>query len=247
MNPLSRTFCALRKEGITYTLKSILPYVHRVYIRDRLPRRCGELNGVTVRYRRVLDSVLPLEFNHPNPESYEAGLVESLRQNIESGDSVVIIGGGWGVSTVVAAKEAGQNGFVQTYEASPQYVEYITETTQLNNVSDRSEVVNAVVSHSVNIRGTVESKKTIAPHDIPDCDVLVLDCEGAEITILDELSIRPRIIIVESHGHLGSSSKGVVNRLKSLSYHVISRKTAERGEQIGKCVDNDVYVITAVR
>jgi hypothetical protein len=47
---------------------------------------------------------------------YEFALLRGLKAVVEPGDTVIIVGGGLGVSSVVAAREAGPTGTVITYE-----------------------------------------------------------------------------------------------------------------------------------
>jgi hypothetical protein len=86
----------------------------------------------------------------------------------------------------------------------------------------------------------------VQPSDIPDCDVLELDCEGAEDTILSELEIKPRVILVETHGSHDTPPSRVKTLLSELSYEIKSIKiAAEDRRQL--CEENDIYVVTALR
>lgn len=205
------------------------------------------MNGVRVRSGRAFDDVVPWKVGHPNLENYESAIIGSLKKHLRDGDQVVIIGGGWGVTSAIAASIVGEAGSVKTFEASPEYSEYVKETTELNRVGDKVKVITAVVSRSVTVRGDSESKNVIEASDLPDCDVLELDCEGAETDILDKLHINPRIIIVESHGHLDSPSDEVIEQLKMNSYEIIDKELAEKDGYAEMCRKNDIYVITARR
>jgi hypothetical protein len=44
----------------------------------------------------------------------------------------------------------------------------------------------------------------ISPAELPECDILELDGEGAESLILRNMTIRPRVIAVETHGVYGA-------------------------------------------
>lgn len=243
---LSRIGAAIKQEGFGYVLKEALPHLHKHYLRDALPRRRTKLNGVLVYHSRLFDNIVPWNTGHPEPENYESEIIKSLNKYTNTGDDIVIVGGGWGISTVVAAEATGRNGTVYTFEASPQYTEYITETAELNNIEDNVEIKNAVVSHTVSVLGSAESDVVVSPSDLPDCDVLELDCEGAEIDILKGIEIRPRVIIVESHGVYGSPTDEVIEQLNSLSYDVVSTEIAEAGSLSKMCEKNDVRVITAI-
>ena len=79
-------------------------------------------------------------------------------------------------------------------------------------MSKRQLTVNhAIVGEAISVYGAPEdlSPRVVTPADLPECDVLALDCEGAEIVILRNLKFRPRAIAVESHGIYGAPSKMV--------------------------------------
>lgn len=241
---LGRARAAVRQDGFTYVVREALPHLHRHYLRDYLPRTTARLNGVTVRSSRVFDDIVPWNVGRPDPENYESAIVSNLRTHVQPGDSVVVVGGGWGVSTVVAAEAAGPDGSVHTYEASPRHAEYTRETIRLNDVEDRCTVENAVVSHTVSTQGDGESDHVISPTDLPECDVLELDCEGAELEILRQMMIRPRTIIVETHGVYDSPTEDVVEQLASLSYEPASPEPADIGLP-EMCEDQDIHVVAA--
>lgn len=246
MELFSRAGESLRNEGFLSTLKGGLRYLHIRYIRKYLPRRRETLNGTIVRSRRRFDRVVPWETGHPEPKQYESATVDNLREHVKGGDSVTIIGSGWGVTTVVAAQQSGDKGSVRAFEASEEYTRYAEETAKLNGVANRVEITNAVVSHTVSTKGETETDAIVEPGDLPHCDILEMDCEGAELDILKELTIRPRVIIVESHGMFGSPTQEIIEELESLSYTIESQQPAEGGAMEDACRENDIWVITAV-
>jgi tRNA A58 N-methylase Trm61 len=119
---------------------------------------------------------------------------------VERGNQVVIVGGGWGLSTVTAARSVGKEGSVVRFKSSESAVRNVEETVHLNDVSERSVIRYAIVSHAYSLRGEKGKATIVSPEDLPECDVLVLDCEGVEKEILEEMEIRPRVLIVETHG-----------------------------------------------
>jgi hypothetical protein len=46
----------------------------------------------------------------------------------------------------------------------------------------------------------------LPPSELPPCNVLELDCEGAEVEILREMNIQPRVILVETHDHFSAGN-----------------------------------------
>jgi hypothetical protein len=62
---------------------------------------------------------------------------------------------------------------------------------------------------------------------LPSCDVLQLDCEGAEVGILREMTIQPRVILVETHGVFGAPTNLAASVLEKRGYVVSDRGLAE--------------------
>ena len=65
------------------------------------------------------------------------------------------------------------------------------------------------------------------PSQLPPCNVLQLDCEGAEAEILRGLIIRPRAILVETHGVFGAPTDLVASLLEKRGYVVSDRGVTE--------------------
>lgn len=211
--------------------------------------RSLRLNGVETGHRkRILDPLLPGFITSRTPASpdqplYEAALLGSLREQVDTGDDVVIVGGGRGISAVVAAERVGPEGSVTVYEASNKMVEEISWTIIANGYERRVTVHHGVVgtyhSHNEDIYGSAEETDRIEIASLPECDLLELDCEGAEVEILSQLEIEPEVIIVETHGFLGASEEDVRNELDRLGYEVRTRGMESESQ--------GVYVLTAVR
>lgn len=60
----------------------------------------------------------------------------------------------------------------------------------------------ASVGPIYNPKRRVPGDSKIPPSELPDCDVLAIDCDGCELDVLDGIEITPRTIIVEHHGEL---------------------------------------------
>jgi hypothetical protein len=108
---------------------------------------------------------------------------------------VTIVGGGYGVSTVVAARHAEA---VTVYEGGAEWAMKVDQTASTNEVSDRVIVRNEVVGEANDVYGETMGN-VIPPEQLPECDVLELDCEGAEEEIINDMGLSPRVIIVEMH------------------------------------------------
>jgi hypothetical protein len=142
--------------------------------------------------------------------SYEEQYVEYIREYVMEGDKVVIIGGFYGVSTVAAATQTGDAGSVTTFEATPDGAKRVNKTAKLNNVQHIVDVNAASVGSVYQLKGRELGDNKIPPDQLPDCDILAIDCDGCELDVLENINISPRIIIVEHHGELNSERSELV-------------------------------------
>lgn len=161
----------------------------------------------------LFDSVLGM----PYYEAWEADFVE---QYLSEGESVVEVGAGYGTTTVKAARQVGESGSVTSYEASPTAHSVALDTLQRNRVEDRVTIHQQAVGTERSIRFDEGGGELIDADDLPPCDVLILDCEGAEIPILRNIDISPRLVIVETHSGLGAPHEETRQLLVELGYHV---------------------------
>ena len=194
---------------------------------------------------RVGDSIIP--WQNTDIPGYEEALVGGIHERVSEGDDVTIVGGGWGVSTVVTAKCVGAEGSVTTYEASPTAVANVRETIRMNHVFGNTDVRHAIVAEGISIRGDVgveEANTIVSPTELPDCDVLVLDCEGAEVPILSKMVIEPETIIVETHGMFGASVSKIRAIIESRGYRTTNKGVAEP-RLSDLCMNNEVFVLVA--
>lgn len=176
---------------------------------------------------------------------YEARLVAGLRAHVRPGDEVVIVGGGVGATAAIAAMLTGPGGRVTCFEAGGRGVRSVRRTARLNGVEDRLLVRHATVARGVSVYGLQLRRKVVPPEALPPCDVLELDCEGAEIDILRGMGIRPRVILVESHGIYGAPTAAVVDVLEQIGYETTDLGTAEP-DLAEVCDEADIHVVLAV-
>ena len=78
---------------------------------------------------------------------------------------------------------------------------------------------------------------------LPPCDVLELDCEGAEVDILQKMIIQPRGILVETHGLFGAPTVLVASLLQKRGYIVSDEGQAEPDPN---CTKNDIRVLLGI-
>lgn len=205
--------------------------LYNLFLRERLPKKISSYNGVPVRDHYLLD----ISKDDTKPD-YEQALLDSLREQITRGQKVVIVGGGWGVSSVVAARLCRHE--VVTFEGSRLSIERMRETLEVSAV-DNVEINYAVVGRDIDTWEGETAERTIEPRQLPECDALVLDCEGAEQEILENLESTPQNIIVETHSMLDSPEQEVRKKLDKLDYSVVEQRVEDR--------DAGVTVLTAVQ
>jgi len=243
---LSKVRDIIQADGLSALASRSIAYAYRQGVRPFIPRR------EPVRYAGIPichdvkwgDRIVPKLWvpvfarNEPN---YEVTLVEGLRETISSGDRVVVVGGGLGVTATVAALRTGPSGTVQCFEGSKQHVRFVRQTAARNNVNNVS-VHHAVVAKSIAIYGRGSDLGAILPSSqLPACEVLQLDCEGAEVEILRKLTIQPRVILVETHGLYGAPTDLVASLLRERGYIVSHRGAAVPGDDY--CTKNDIQVL----
>ena len=186
-------------------------------------RKIAVFNGIAVRGASLYSKIDIF------PE-HEAELISSIRNYVKNGEKALVIGGGSGASTVVVAHQVGNTGSIVSYESNKNSVARVKETINLNKVDDRVVVHHTIVEKPVYLLGDIGNPPTLAAKDLPDCDVLVMDCEGAELPILQNIKIRPRLIIIETHPSLNSPKEKAIKLLDKLGYDIIS--TVARGKSL---------------
>ena len=157
-------------------------------------------------------------------------MISAIRNYVKNGEKALVIGGGSGASTVVVAHQVGNTGSVISYEGNKNSFARVKETINLNKVNDRVEVHHTIVEKPVYLIGEIGNPSILLAKDFPDCDALVMDCEGAELPILQNIKIRPRLIIVETHPTLNAPKEETIKLLDKLGYDIIS--TDARGEAL---------------
>lgn len=203
-------------------------------------------NGVLVRHRkRALAGLVPSRWL-PVPQAdiptFESASVDGLGRVVRPGDAVVVVGGGSGLTAIVAAQlSAGPGGSVVCYEGARARVQYVQEAAVLN-CAESLRVVHAVVGATSNLFDDADGGGLLDPRDLPPCDVLEMDCEGAELSILRSMTIRPRAVVVETHGLFGASTSDVRGLLEELGYGVVDLGVAVSHKR-EYCQQHDIRVL----
>lgn len=248
MGAVSKVSKIYHTVGIAGLCKRFASYCYRNYLRPMSPS-IGYVWWAEVQMvpKKLLDYVVPsdwLHFSTRDSPLYEDALIAGLKEQVRPNDHVVIIGSGFGVTAVIAARLVGQNGSVTCFEAVAKRVKDTRRTARLNKVSKRVHVNHAIVARAIALFGISEGASIVAPEDIPPCDVLEMDCEGAEIEILQTMTIRPRVILVETHGSFGAPTAEVQHLLQQMSYTVRDMGIAESAQKQA-CIDGDIHVLSA--
>lgn len=213
-------------------------------VRPYLPatKRCV-YNGVVMGKRYpFIEDYLPGEFSGIQP-TYKRPNVAAIREHVSAEDTVVIVGAGQGVTTVIAARQAWK-GSVYAYEPGSKWIELTERAVRLNDVDDRVKLIETAVGDVITSQGadTSATGKT-DPEELPECDVLELDCEGSEIEIITGLRKLPEVIIVETHGFCGAPTEETIATLEDRDYEVVERMPVEKGERYAS--ERDAYVLIA--
>jgi hypothetical protein len=200
-------------------------------------------NSVLVPKKRLFEDLIPEKMVESNNKNYEKGIINGLEKLVEKNDKVTILGGGLGVTAVKAAKITGEPSKVTVYEGSKSQILKMKETFRRNNLP-AINIKHAVVGSEKNVWGSSKEAESISVKELEKCDVLEMDVEGSELEILKDLDIRPRAIIVESHGFMGSSTENVKDSLEELGYDIYNVELAEDTEH---AKENDIKVVTGVK
>lgn len=185
-------------------------------------------NSVRTHRQKVGDEHLPSHWPIRTADKPEGkkGLTKPHREFTSDGDTVLIVGGGAGISPTVAGREVGDDGSVVVYEAAAEYVTVTLDVLGMNDVEDIVDVRHAIVGPGVDVMGDGSKATPVNVSELPEGNVLELDCEGAEVQILKELEARPRVVTVEIHPEkIDGKSADVLNLLSDRGYEIRRRFT----------------------
>jgi hypothetical protein len=173
-------------------LKPIPQVAYNRLLREQLPRApTVSFEDVTVLKRRLCD----LTYQFRDDEAVECRAILDV---VRPGDHVIVVGGGFGVSTVVAARAAGTDGQVTVFEAVPEFADLTRWAVQNNHtpaeVTIHRRPVGEVSESSAEQFGDPVTTP-LDPEHLPDADVWHLDCEGAEEMILTRGDAPSRTVI----------------------------------------------------
>jgi len=154
-------------------------------------------------------------------------------------EHVCIIGGGYGITTVHAARQVGGGGLVTVFEGG-EIASEVRQVARWNDVDDVVTVEEAIVGDPTTLyQGMADDAEVIDSADLPTCDVLEMDCEGSELGILERMQIRPRVLIVELHPKMYDAPNAApVDLIEEMGYEMTYWST-QRGEQMSEAEFRD--------
>lgn len=190
---------------LLYRMYNLIQKVYNRTIREYLPNKSRILANVDVHDTPLLD----LTANNP---LYKIGLILSIYDYISDGDYVEVVGFGRGVTSTHIFWAGASS--VKGYEAASNMIEKGIDTVDRNyGTLHELDVMHAVVGDPIDVYGDFSTADIISPSELSDADVLVLDCEGAELSILSNLGTYPKTIICESHPVKGASAEKIIEIL----------------------------------
>jgi len=194
-------------------VKKVVQRAYDGFVRDHLPRTWCVYGDIPARDNRLLDTT-------DYKPHYKEGLVSAIREGVHDGDNVVLVGGGRGISSVHCAR---QGATVTAYEASAEMCDIARETVARQGWSQAVDVRHAIVGEALDVFGELGKPDAISPDALETGDVLIMDCEGAEMGILRRLEDWPATVIVETHPGMGATTGAVRTRLEHRGYDVTDR------------------------
>jgi hypothetical protein len=209
------------KELITAPVR----WVYWQWLRDELPYRMTAVAGVAAPHRHIGDVILGgLSRNHDN---YKREFIGAVRDAVP-GQRVVEIGTGHGITLTHMLRS--NAACVDSYEADATRVKRArkTLTRDPHLPSERATVHHGIVGE-MTVESVGKAGPRVTTEDVPPFDVLVLDCEGAEIDVLEALSA-PETAVVETHPECGVPTSETIEALERIGLAVI-KKTVLRDDQ----------------
>ena len=244
-----------KKEGNIYFIKEILSYIYRRIVRLITPAIGYKTWGTPIIYEgikigqkeKIFDKYVPSLDRLNVTSKIELGLRLGHIALTQMGDHVVIIGGGNGISATEAGRQIGKKGKLTIYdgmtgEKNHKFgLRHIDKTLKLNKIQCKWNLKHGWVTTKDNTVRTYRRNyrvPIIHPLELPDCDVLEFDCNGAELEILRNMKIKPRALIIELEAPFykelyGSEAhpRDVLKELFKLGYLII-KQTGHEGKPI---------------
>lgn len=186
----------------------------------------------------------------------ELGILFSHDDIYKKDDIILAVGVGSGISLIHnCAKERISNSFIGI-DGSNEQIEIAKANARLNGIDfSKFELIAGYAGKPTNIYGNQNQQSTnFIDINKMKFDVLELDCEGSEIEILRDLSVRPRHIIVEMHPSARDINISIfllemkskcykLEKIYTVNGELVFRKHMDvyfRNEHIEKMVNQDI-------
>jgi hypothetical protein len=180
-----------------------LQKVYNITIRSQLPTKYRLLAGVAVPDTPLLDFTA-------DKKEYKQGLMTAISEGVEEAHQVDLVGFGRGVSTVRSFDAGAEH--VTAYEAAEEMISLGLKTVESNRPFDSQLTVKqAIVGSPIEIYGDDSNARIHSPEQLCNADVLILDCEGSEKSIIEDLGTYPGTIICETHPERGVPTDEVLS------------------------------------
>lgn len=193
----------------------VRPLYNRL-VRPYLPSKWAVYADVPARDLPLLD----MTDDFPD---YKRGLIDAIHETV-AGQTVDVVALGRGISTVHCLR-AGANQ-VNAFEASSEMIRIADRTLDVGAPErrERVEIEHALVGEGIHVYGDegAAGAGIVSPAELTG-DVLILDCEGAERSIIDGLDSAPTIV-VETHPEQGYPTEETVRQLEECGYSVSVRE-----------------------
>jgi hypothetical protein len=204
----------MSSENTPVTTRLIKP-LYNTLLRPHLPETYLSANGIAVPGGRFFDRTTDID--------YKPVARRALTAHLDAGDHVVEIATGHGIFGLVCHREGAT---VDTYEADAETLDRARELHQLVGADDSITHHHALVGAAGHGLGETDAP-ALAVSDLPDRDVLLLDCEGAEKAILSESDHRADRVLVESHPNQGAPATALQSILEDSGYQVVQTPMRE--------------------
>ena len=107
----------------------------------------------------------------------------------------------------------------------------------MSKQTDNIELVESAVGNPNDVWSA--DFDVVSPKHLPDHDLLIMDCESSEVSIIRNLKSRPNVILSEVHDQKGASVEEFHSLLRNKGYRI------ERDTSLDPTEDH--RVVTAVR
>ena len=166
----------------------------------------------------------------------EKAILDFHREIYNANHRILAVGVGAGLSLIYNCKFKRKNPFL-AIEASRDQITITKMNAELNNINRNSyKIIEGYAGSSKGVYGHFDQhiNNQVNVNDF-EVDVLELDCEGAEIEILENLKIQPEYIIVEMHPTIIKINYNSLMDMMALkNYQLVSSKNV-----IGQEITND--------